>query len=306
MNHPFKKTEPTGIFLVQKLSKNNLDTRLFDERRGRRYKPSVRNELFPVTPLQICKKANASSPALWCRVNPSSRGTCLSQPRLSLRPTGSLVDLTGIDSGSCGPSFAQWKELWTAQSLFVPDGFSIEPSCRAPDEGRAVLSCNSSENTQSSHSARRSAATPVCDCCRAPSEHGDGDVDPQVAVVGEQVGYRGVKHQAVAVHDGGRHAVVDGARRGLPCEPPPDAVELQPVGKVLGLLARADEQHDGKELLVALVFLLLLQHQHEVVAEAGLHHHPVHGARQVDVRRQEDDVLALWAEALIMLISNQQ
>lgn len=106
----------------------------------------------------------------------------------------------------------------------------------------------------------------------------------------------GVEHQAVAVHDGRRHAVVDRARRGLPGEPPPVAVELQPVGEVLGLLARPDEQHHSKELLVALILLLLLQNQHEVVVEAGLHHDPVHGARQVDVRRQEDDVLPLRRE----------
>lgn len=130
----------------------------------------------------------------------------------------------------------------------------------------------------------------------APSAHGDGDVDPQVAIVCEQMCDGGVEHQAVAVHDGGRHPVVDGARRGLPGEPPPVAVELQAVGEVLGLLASADEQHDGEELLVAFVLLLLLQHQHEVVAEARLHHHPVDGARQVDVRRQEDNVLPLQRE----------
>lgn len=103
----------------------------------------------------------------------------------------------------------------------------------------------------------------------------------------------GVEHQAVAVHDGRRHAVVDGARRGLPGESPPIPDQLQPVGEVLALLARTDEQHHGEELLVALVLLLLFQNQHEVVVEAGLHHHPVHRAREVDVRRQEDDVLPL-------------
>lgn len=125
------------------------------------------------------------------------------------------------------------------------------------------------------------------------SAHGDGHVNPQVAVVGEQMCDGGVEHQAVAVHDGRRHAVVDGARRGLPREPPAVPVQLQSVGEVLALLARADEQHHGEELLVALVLLLLFQDQHEVVVEAGLHHHPVHSARQVDVRRQEDDVLPL-------------
>ena len=38
--------------------------------------------------------------------------------------------------------------------------------------------------------------------------------------------------------------------------------------------------------------LLFLQHQHEVVVEATLHHHPVHRARQVNVRRQKHNVLA--------------
>jgi len=128
------------------------------------------------------------------------------------------------------------------------------------------------------------------------SAHGDGDVDAQVAVVGEQVRDGGVEHQAVAVHDGGRHAVVDGAGRGLPGEAAPVSVELQAVREVLGLLAGSDEQNHGEELLVALVLLLLLQHQHEVVAEARLHHHPVHRARQVDVRGQEHDVLALGEE----------
>ena len=107
---------------------------------------------------------------------------------------------------------------------------------------------------------------------------------------------RGVEHQTVTVHDGSRHPVVDGARRGLPGEPAAVAVELQAVGEVFCLLSGADEQHDGEELLVAFVLLLLLQNQHEVVAEARLHHHPVHGARQVDVSRQEDDVLPLQTE----------
>lgn len=56
VNRPFKKkkqkTESPVIFLVQ-----NLNTRLFDERMVGRYKPSVRNEPFPVTPLEICKKS---------------------------------------------------------------------------------------------------------------------------------------------------------------------------------------------------------------------------------------------------------
>lgn len=106
----------------------------------------------------------------------------------------------------------------------------------------------------------------------------------------------GVKHQAVAVHDGCRHPVVDGAGRGLPGEPAPVAIELQAVGKVLCLFTGPDEQNDGKELLVAFVLLLLLQDQHEVVTKTRLHHDPVHSTRQVDVCRQEDDVLPLYRQ----------
>lgn len=58
------------------------------------------------------------------------------------------------------------------------------------------------------------------------SAHGDGHINPQVTVVCEQMCDGGVKHQTVTVHDGGRHAVMDGAGRGLPGEPPPVAVEL--------------------------------------------------------------------------------
>lgn len=105
--------------------------------------------------------------------------------------------------------------------------------------------------------------------------------------------YGCVEHQAVAVHDGCRHAVMDGAWRGLPGQSPPVPVQLQSVGEVLGLLAGANEQDDGKELLVALVLLLFLQHQHEVMAETGLHHHPVHGPWQVNVCGQKDDVFPL-------------
>lgn len=70
--------------------------------------------------------------------------------------------------------------------------------------------------------------------------------------------YGCVKNQAVAVHDGCGHTVVDGPGRGLPGQSPPVPVQFQPVGEVLGLLAGADEQNDGKELLVAFVRLLFL------------------------------------------------
>lgn len=136
--------------------------------------------------------------------------------------------------------------------------------------------------------------------------HGDGDVDAQVAVLGEQLCDGRVEHQAVAVHDGRGNALVDGAWRGLPGQAAPVPVELQPVGKVLGLLASTDKLHDGEELLVAVVFLLLLQHQHEVEAEARLHHDPVNGAGEVDVRGQEHNVLPLQTQRTSSLMLHNQ
>ncbi len=83
------------------------------------------------------------------------------------------------------------------------------------------------------------------------------------------------EHQVVIIHDGHSNALVDGAQRGLPVQTAPGPVELQPVCKVLGLLANPDELHDWEELLVAIELILLLQHLHEEEAETGLHHHPV-------------------------------
>ena len=53
----------------------------------------------------------------------------------------------------------------------------------------------------------------------------------------------------------------------------------------IGLFLGADELHYSKELLVALVSLLFLQDQHEVVVEATLHHDPVHRSGEMNVRR---------------------
>ena len=58
--------------------------------------------------------------------------------------------------------------------------------------------------------------------------NGHCDVDAQVAVVGEHVGYGGVEDQAVAVHYGRVDALVDGPGRRLPSQPPPRPVQLQP------------------------------------------------------------------------------
>ena len=51
-----------------------------------------------------------------------------------------------------------------------------------------------------------------------------------------------------------------------------------PVCKIFSLFPSAYKLYYCKELLVTVKFFLFLQHQHEVVAKAGLHHHPVHGA----------------------------
>ena len=66
----------------------------------------------------------------------------------------------------------------------------------------------------------------------------------------------------------------------------------RPVGEIFGLLPCADELDDGEELLVSVNLLLLFQDEHKVMAEARLHHNPIHGTGEVDVRREEDYVLA--------------
>lgn len=130
----------------------------------------------------------------------------------------------------------------------------------------------------------------------------DGDVDAQIAGIGEQLRGGRVEDEAIGAGDGLLHAVVDGARRGFPRQAAPLAVQLELVDEALGLAARADELHDGEELRVVLVLLLLLEHEHEVVAEARLHHDPVDRARQRDVRRQEHDILALQRRYAFMVL----
>lgn len=103
----------------------------------------------------------------------------------------------------------------------------------------------------------------------------------------------GIKNKAVTVDYGSVHPIVDGARGGLPGQSAPVAVQLQSVCKVLCLLTGADEQHDSEELLVTFVLLLLLQHQHEVVTKARLHHHPVNSTWQVNVRGEKNYVFSL-------------
>ncbi len=79
------------------------------------------------------------------------------------------------------------------------------------------------------------------------------------------------KHQAVAIHDVRYDVVVHGVDvvlRLLPGQTIKVTVELQPVG----LPESPTELHDSKEPPVAVLPLLLLQHQHEEKANAGLHH----------------------------------
>ena len=95
----------------------------------------------------------------------------------------------------------------------------------------------------------------------------NSNIDAKVPIICKKMRYGCVEHQAVAVHDGCGHTIVDGPGRGLPGQSPPVSIQFQSVGEVLRLLASADEQDDGEELLVALILLLFLQHQHEVMAE---------------------------------------
>lgn len=122
---------------------------------------------------------------------------------------------------------------------------------------------------------------------------GNGHINSEVPIVSKKVCYSGIKNEAVTVDYGSVHPVVDGARGGLPGQSAPVAVQLQSVRKVLCLLTGADEQHDSKKLLVTFVLLLFLQHQHEVVTKARLHHHPVNSTRQVNVRGEKNDVFSL-------------
>jgi len=56
--------------------------------------------------------------------------------------------------------------------------------------------------------------------------HGYSHVDPQVPIVSEQLGYWGVKHEAVGVHDSGADPLMDGPGGGFPSQPPPMAIQF--------------------------------------------------------------------------------
>ena len=48
-----------------------------------------------------------------------------------------------------------------------------------------------------------------------------------------------------------------------------------------------------KELHVSIKLLLLFEDEHEVVPKAALHHHPINGARQIDISCQKYNVFPL-------------
>ncbi len=56
--------------------------------------------------------------------------------------------------------------------------------------------------------------------------HGDGDVDAEIPVVGEELGDARVEDEAIGIQDGGRDALVNGARRCLPRQAPPVPVQF--------------------------------------------------------------------------------
>ncbi len=71
-----------------------------------------------------------------------------------------------------------------------------------------------------------------------------------------------------------------------------DGADDLPVHEILGLFSRADQLDDSVKHLMSIALLLFLQHQHEMEAEAALHHHPIDCARKIDIRRQKYNVLA--------------
>jgi len=59
---------------------------------------------------------------------------------------------------------------------------------------------------------------------------------------------------------------------------------MLPIDKILRLLASANQLNNGVKHLCTIGFFLLFEDEHEVVAEACLHHDPVNCAGQVNVR----------------------
>jgi hypothetical protein len=63
-----------------------------------------------------------------------------------------------------------------------------------------------------------------------------------------------------------------------------DSRQQEPVGKVVCLFPCANQLDDRKKLLESIIFFLLFENQHKVVTKARLHHNPVDGAGECDIR----------------------
>lgn len=150
---------------------------------------------------------------------------------------------------------AQSYNCWLVSNLSIHDDIveqhkKQEPKPN-PGEGKALHPDSSSLTSDASRATHRNC-----------------HINAEVSVVSKKVCSSCIKNEAVAVADGHRHAVMDGAGRCLPGQPVAAAMQLQSVLKVLCLLTGANEQHGGKKLLVTFTLLLFLQHQHEVVTKA--------------------------------------
>lgn len=86
---------------------------------------------------------------------------------------------------------------------------------------------------------------------------------------------------------------VNDCRLGFTREAKRKSVHL-PVRKVFGLFPRADELHNGKELLMSVVLFLLLQNKHKMMAKTRLHHYPVHRSGKIDISCQENDIFSWY------------
>lgn len=53
---------------------------------------------------------------------------------------------------------------------------------------------------------------------------------------------------------------------------------------------------------MSIILLLLLKYQHKVMTKTGLHHHPIHSTRKINVSCQENNVLS-YKEAYQKIVS---
>lgn len=123
--------------------------------------------------------------------------------------------------------------------------------------------------------------------CGADLRCCDSNSDGKAAIVGEELGQRGVEDEAVSVSDHRVHALKDGPGGGLPFETPMVSVKLQAIGEAVGLGGGPNQHHGGKELGVPFMPLLFPKHQQKMVAKAGVHDDPVSRGGEVHVRGQE-------------------